>query len=326
MNLKPPSFLTNFQQAIISPIPAKIEVFDTILPKLQQKEPDFKLKKPASVIPSAQAATKLDELKAYGAVDFETGEVLAEKDLDKRVPIASITKVMTSVVALDLASPDDLFTVSERASKMIPTKLNLKPGDKLTLNELLRGALMVSANDFAQVIKEGIEQKYGGEVFVRAMNEKAKFLGMGNTKYTNPSGLDGGDPYSTVEDQAILMHYALNNYPLIAEIVKKDYDFLPETELHGSQRMNNWNGLIGVYPGIYGIKIGNTDNAKQTTAVVSQRNGKKVLAIVLGAPGVVERDLYAAELLDLGFQKLAGINPIGVTEEQLRAKYSTWRY
>src|SRR5581483_9066324 len=104
-------------------------------------------------------------------------------------------------------------------------------------------------------------------------------------------------PYSTVEDQAILMHYALTNYPLIAAIVQKDHGEISASATNTYQYLNNWNGLIGVYPGTYGIKIGNTDDAKSTTAVVSQRDGKNILAIVLGAGGTVERDLDAAQLL-----------------------------
>ncbi len=325
LHLKPPEFITGFQ-AMISPIPAKLNIFDQVLPKLQQKDNNFKINKPSSMIPTVQAATYLDNVMAYGVIDFETGEVLAEKNLERPTPIASITKIMSAVVALDLATPNEVFTVSDHAANIEPTKLDLHSGDQLTLEELLNGALLTSANDCVQVIEEGIDQKYGSEVFIRAMNEKAQFLGMKNSKYTNPQGLDNGSPYSSVEDQAILMHYALNNYPLIAQIVHKDHGELLATSTHTYQYLNNWNGLIGVYPGTYGIKIGNTDDAKNTTAVVSQRSGKKILAIVLGAAGSVQRDLDASQLLDMGFQKLAGLNPVDVTEQQLRAKYASWKY
>lgn len=325
-HLKPPAFFGQFQQAVISPIPQKIDIFDKIMPKLEQKDNSFHLQKSPSLIPSAKAATDLDEATAYAVVDFETGQILAEKNLERQTPIASITKVMSAVVALDLASPDEEFTVSEKAAHMIPTKLDLHPGDKLTLEELLNGALLTSANDCMQVIKEGIDAKYGDQVFIRAMNEKAKFLGMKNTKYANAQGLDNGHPFSSVEDQAILMNYALNNYPLIAQLVKKDHGELAATGTHTYQYLNNWNGLLGVYPGTYGIKIGNTDDAKKTTAVVSQRGGKKLLAIVLGAPGVVERDMYAAELLDMGFAQVANLPAVNLTEAELRAKYATWKY
>ena len=82
---------------------------------------------------------------------------------------------------------------------------------------------------------------------------------------------------------------------------------------------------MGVYPGVKGIKIGNTDKASYTTIVLSKREGKRILAVVLGAPGVKERDLWASQLLDLGFEKL-GISAVNITEAQLEAKYSSWKY
>src|SRR5690606_3687251 len=95
---------------------------------------------------------------------------------------------------------------------------------------------------------------------------------------------------------------------------------------HKQFDLYNWNGLLGVYPGASGVKIGNTGDAQKTTIVTAERNGKKLLVVVLGAPGVLERDMWAAELLDLGFEKQYGMAPINVTEEQLRAKYKTWKY
>src|SRR5205814_1449958 len=121
--------------------------------------------------------------------------------------IASLTKIMSAVVALDLAKPEVEITVSKHATEMIPSKVNLKEGEKLTVEETLNCFLMASANDCAQAIKDGIDAKYSDEVsnsenqsiFIKAMNEKAKFLGLKNTHFVNSMGFDSPDHYSSPE-------------------------------------------------------------------------------------------------------------------------------
>lgn len=309
-----------------APTVQKVDVFNTIIPKLQQKQNTFQLRKPAQFVQSAFAAQSYDNAAAYAVVDYDTGTILAGKKTDTILPIASLTKVMTAVVALDLATPDTLFTATKTVLHTIPTHIAIEPGEKITLTELLNASLLTSANDAVHVIKEGIDIQYGEKVFIKAMNEKAKILGLQNTHFTNPQGFDSPRHYSTVEDMAILTHYALTNYPLILEIVKKDYELLPENQYHKEFSLINWNGLIDVYPGAFGVKIGNTGDAGKTTIVAAEREEKKLIALVLGAPGVLERDLWAAELLDLGFQRTSNLPPIEVTEEQLRGKYSKWVY
>ncbi len=311
---------------IISPLPTRADIFDKILPKLEQKQNNFSLKKTTSLISTAQAAGDFNEATSYAVVDFATGEVILSKNSSEKNSIASITKIMTAVVALDLADKEELFTVSEKASNQVPTKLALNPGEKLSLEELLNAMLLTSANDCAKVVQEGIDQKYGQAVFIRAMNAKAESLGLKNSHFQNSAGFDNSEHYSTAEDVAVLSHYALSNYPLISQIAAKDHGQLFASSNHPKDEwLNNWNGLIGVYPGASGIKIGNTDKAGHTTSVVAERDGKKLLVVVLGAPGVLQRDMWATELLDAGFGKW-GITPAKVTEKDLREKYATWKY
>lgn len=308
--------------SIVNPQPSKVDSFKQVEPKLKLKDSNlFNLKHQSSVIPSAHAGGDYDLASAYGVVDLDSGEVLLEKNFDKTLPIASITKIMTAVIALDLADPSELITISQASSQQVPSKVMLKAGEKFTLEQLIKSAMITSANDAAFAIKDGIDQKYGGEVFVRAMNEKAKLIGMNNTNFTNPAGFDAKNHYSSVEDLSLLSHYALNNYPLIKEIATLEFD-----DLNIDERfyLRNWNGLLGVYPGVSGLKIGNTGKAGHTTTVVSERGDKKLLAVTLGAPGVLERDLWTAQLLDSGFEKL-GFKPVRITEEQLKDKYATWR-
>lgn len=319
--------LNFFNLFLVSPLPKNTDVLEKFRYKLEEKRNEFKLKRPASLVKSAQAATDLDQANGYTVIDFESGEVLAEKNLSQKTPIASLTKIMTAVVALDLAHENELLNISERATLMEPSKVFLKTSERLTVAELLECFLLSSANDCAQAIADGIDQKLAQEgVFIRAMNTKAKFLGLENSRFQNPAGFDSSDHYSSPEDLAILTNYALKNYPLISSLVQKEFGDLEANENHKRFFLNNWNGLLGVYPGIFGMKIGFTGRAGKTTIVASEREGKRVLAIVLGAPGVLERDLWAARLLDLGFEKGWGLKPIDITEEQLREKYQTWKY
>lgn len=301
-------------------------IFDDVLRKLHLKTLNFKLHESPSFIQKSYAQAPYDGLSAYSVVDLSSGQIIEQKNLKQPLPIASLTKIMTAVVALDLASPNESFIISENSALIEPTKIGVVPGQKMTLNELLDAAMLTSANDAVEAIKDGIDRKYGEEVFIKAMNEKAKFLGLENTHFTNPQGFDNTNHFSSVYDLGILSQYALTQYPLISEIVKKDYQFLAANSDHKQFDLYNWNGLLGVYPHTEGLKIGNTDDAGKTTIVVSRRQNKPILVVSLGAPGVLERDLWTAQLLDLGYDKTLSLSPINVSEDQLKAKYQTWKY
>lgn len=302
-------------------------IWDQILPKLEQGKDQFGIKTSYQIIQPALADTSYDydSANSYLVINFDSGEVLGQKDKDKQIPIASLTKLMSAVVALDLAQPSDQFTVSQAATEVEPTSIGVKVGEQLSLEELLHAMLMTSANDAAQVVKDGVDQKYGQNIFIQAMNDKAKYLGLQNSHFTNPQGFDDNNHYSSASDLAVLTHYALTHYPILSQIVKKDYTVLEATSTHHEFDLNNWNGLLSVYPGVMGVKIGNTDNAQCTTIVLSEREGKRVLVVLLGAPHGLQRDLWASELLNLGFAKY-NIPNFEVTEAMLQSKYSTWKY
>lgn len=326
INVLQTNFIQNNSSTPAIPIVGseKEEIFANVKEKLHNHQNTYKVSKPVTLIPQAFAESReYDDLSAYAVIDYATGNVLADKNLEKKLPIASLTKIMTAIVVLDLANPDEKFSVSQKAAGIMPTKIGVDTGELLTVEELLNATLLTSANDAAEVIKEGIDVKYDDEIFIRAMNEKAQFIGLKNTHFDNPQGFDG-ENYSSVHDYAILTHYALTYYPLISHIVAKESEFLPDTDHHKRYFLPNWNGLIGVYPNTIGVKIGNTRLAAKTTAVVAERNGKRVLAIALGAPDVLKRDLWTAQLLDLGFQEKYGLEPVKVTEDQLRSKYAMW--
>lgn len=288
----------------------------------------FTLSRKQSLVQQAYAqdgTANYDGATEYIAIDNQTGNVLLEKNAQYPVSIASLTKIMTAVVALDLAKPTDELTISPQAANEIPTTIGVVAGQQMTVEELLHAMLMTSANDAAQAVKDGIDAKYGSPIFIDAMNEKARFLGLTHTHFANPQGFDNQGNYSSAEDLAVLTHYALTNYPLIATIVKTDFMHMHANTFHKQFDLNNWNGLLDVYPGAYGVKIGNTSGAGYTTIVAAQRNGTDILAVVLNAPGILQRDEWAAQLLDSGFGQY-GIAPANITEAQFRAKYATWQY
>lgn len=311
---------------LVRPIPEKEDVFNMLQPKLEEKKNIFRLKKNTSLIGQAHAGADYDNAHSYAVIDMQTGDVILENGLSDTEAIASLTKIMSAVVALDLASPDEYFTVTPQAQRQIPTKIGVVAGERMNLTELLHALLLTSANDSAEVIRNGIDTKYGQEVFIKAMNKKAAFLGLSHTHFTNPQGFDNTEHYSSAEDLAVLTHYAMTQYPLFADIVKKDYVFLPQNSEHKQFDLYNWNGLIGVYPNVSGVKIGSTGDAGKTTIVTAERGGKTLMVVLLGAPGVLKRDLWAAQLLDAGFEHTLNLPRVNVTEEQLRAKYSTWEY
>lgn len=321
------SFLKISPMKIVTPAIKSIQmdIMNTLLPKLEKKPNTYKLNKSNNLISSVNISLS-DNPKAYLVVDYEKGQIISEKSASDRLQIASLTKLMTAVVALDLAIPTQLFTITNNAAGKPPTAVGVVPGEKMKLDELLHASLMTSANDATEAIRDGVDQQYGQPIFLRAMNKKAQFLGLKNTHFTNPSGFDNPGNYSTARDLAVLTHYALTNYPLIADIVKKDYAFLPEDVNHKQFDLYNWNGLLDVYPETTGVKIGNTDEAKTTMIVISERENKKILVVVLGSEDVLNRDLAAAKLLDLGYERTLNLPPVNVTAFDLQQKYATWKY
>lgn len=317
--------VVRLSSTLISPIPTVVttDVFTSVKPLLSRVKNTYTLADKTSLIGSAFASGSYDKAKAYVVVEYDSGRILASHNAKTRLPIASLTKIMTAVVALDLTTPSSRFRVSRKSTTVIPTRIGVVAGQSLTVAELLHALLLTSANDVADVIQEGIDGVYKSDVFIRAMNAKAQFLGLTNTSFDNPQGFDGQTNYSTASDLAVLTHYALTNYPLIASIVGKEYQFLPADKFHKKYDLYNWNGLIGVYEGIQGVKIGNTGKAGKTTIVLSARKDKKVLAVLLGAPGIIERDLWAGQLLDMGFLEYDML-PIRINKTRLMKKYQTW--
>jgi D-alanyl-D-alanine carboxypeptidase (penicillin-binding protein 5/6) len=234
-------------------------------------------------------------LKAGALVDGE-GRVLWARTPDARRPMASITKIMTAVVALEHSSPGEVVSVPASAITVGQSSAGLVAGEKLSMRELLEALLVKSGNDAGIAIATHV----GGseESFVEMMNAKAKELGLGDTHFANSHGLDAPEHYTTASDLAVLARYAMTN-ALFRDIVRRTKVTIGK----GKRRRTllTTDQLLGVYDGALGVKTGHTNGAGYSVVSAAQRNGVMLYAVVLGSPTDRKRFLDAKALLDWGF-------------------------
>ncbi|WP_338834776.1 D-alanyl-D-alanine carboxypeptidase DacF [Moorella humiferrea] len=245
--------------------------------------------------PETARAASEPYLTAPAAILMEasTGQVLYERGARKERPPASTTKIMTAILALELARPDVVVKVSENAAATPGASIYLKAGETLTLGDLVKGALLNSGNDAAVAIAEGIAGTENG--FAWLMNRKAKQIGAYHTHFTNPHGLTEPEHYTTAYDLALMARYALGN-PEFRRLVATREDQIPAPD--GVRYLYNTNRLLESYPGADGVKTGTTDAAGQCLVASASREGRRLIAVVLGS-----EDRYAdvQALLDYGF-------------------------
>ena len=221
-------------------------------------------------------------------VDADSGRVLYEQNADERMLIASITKIMTAVVALENGKTTDTYTVT--AEDMAEgSSMYLAVGETLTLEELLYGLMLSSGNDAALAVAHCVSGTV--EDFVAEMNAKAEELGMHNTSFANPNGLDHENHYSTARDMAVLTAYALQNAAFARIVSTKSITI-------GTRTLTNHNKLLSQYEGCIGVKTGYTKAAGRTLVSAARRDGQTLVAVTL-SDGNDWQD--HASLLDYGF-------------------------
>lgn len=253
-----------------------------------------------ALAPLAARAQGLWEQPRYAAIleDANTGEVLYERRADLTRFPASITKVMTLYLAFDAIADGrlhlaDRIAISRHAATQPPSKLGLKVGETITVEEAMRVIAVKSANDIAVALAEHIA---GNEpAFVSAMNLKAQSLGMRGTHFMNANGLPNSLHYTTARDLATLSAALLKNHA-----DRYAYFSTPDYFRAGHLTINH-NHLLGQVPGVDGIKTGYTASAGYTLAASAVRGGRRLIAIVLGSPTGHARDNNVTQLLDAGF-------------------------
>lgn len=257
-----------------------------------------------SVVVFAESNTDLG-LNAKSAILMEesTGNILYESNPDERLPIASVTKVMTMLLIMEAVdsgkiSLDDMVTVSENAMSYGGSTMFLETGEQLTVNDMLKGIAVASANDGCVAMAEHLA---GSEsAFVDMMNEKAKELGMENTHFMNTNGLDEDDHYSSARDVAIMSRELMKH-----ETIFNYTSIWMDTLRGGKFQLANTNKLIRFYDGANGLKTGSTSKALCCLSAAAKRNDMQLIAVVLGAPTSAERFASAKSLLDYGFANYA---------------------
>ncbi len=245
----------------------------------------------------AQAAPRAEMV-----MDMRTGKVIHSHNADTRLHPASLTKMMTLYVAFEAVeygeiSLDTLVTISKHAANEPPSKLGLRPGQKIKLRYLIRAAAIKSANDASTAIGEAIA---GSEAaFARRMNRTAQALGMSRTHFKNAHGLTESGHLSTARDMTILGRQLFFDYPDYYHLFKRKAVDIPGTTLRNTNRR-----FLSAYKGADGIKTGYTNAAGFNLVATAQRGHRRVVATMFGGTSTQARNARVAELLDLGFRKV----------------------
>lgn len=219
--------------------------------------------------------------KAAILINGDTGEVIYEQNADERLPMASTTKIMTALLLCESGDLEREITVTDQMVRVEGTSMGLLAGDKVTYHDLLYGMLLASGNDAANVTAYAL----GGTVdgFVKLMNQKADKLGLKNTNFETPSGLDGEEHYTTARDLSALARYALGNEDFYKAASSKS-----ATLCYGNppyrRTLTNHNRLLKTYEGAVGVKTGFTKKSGRCLVSAARRDGKLVIAVTLNDP------------------------------------------
>lgn len=258
----------------------------------------------ALMAPQPVVALSLYEQPKYAAflADADTGEILYSRQADMQRFPASITKVMTLYIVFERLAAgtlrlDDRVVMSRYAASQRPSKLGLKPGETLTVDQAIRSLATKSANDVAVALAEhvaGSESK-----FAELMTKRARLLGMRNSSFVNANGLPDSRQITTARDIYLLSQATIRNFP-------QYYSYYQQQEfIFGNKVLPNHNHLLRTMPGVDGIKTGYTNAAGFTLAASAIRDGRRLIAVVLGGPSRVARDSNVESLLTAGFSVLS---------------------
>ena len=212
------------------------------------------------------------------SVDLDSGVALYEKNPDSSLLPASTTKIVTALVAMDYYPLDAVLKVGRVT--ITGQKMGLKAGEEMSVNDLLYGLLVYSANDAAEVLAENYPG--GRDGFIFAMNAKAEGLSLTNTFFRNPTGLDGADQVTTARDLIRVSTVAMRN-PKFGEIVGTKEKTVASVDGAVKHKLANINELVGVVPGVLGVKTGWTESARENLVTYIERDGHKVMIALLGS-------------------------------------------
>lgn len=258
-------------------------------------------------IPNTKAATEkgvelASNAKSAILIERDTGTVLYAKNADERLSPASMTKIMTLLLIMEAIDKGELsmkekVRTSEYAASMGGSQIFLEPGEEMTTEQMLKGITIGSANDASVAMAERLAGSE--EEFVKKMNEKAKQLGLKNTRFQNATGLPVADHYSSARDMSIMAKELLK-YQLITKFTSTYEDYLRENTDKKFWLVNT-NRLVKFYPGVDGLKTGYTSEAKYCLTATAKKGDMRVIAVVFGASTPKERNAQVTKMLDYAF-------------------------
>lgn len=254
--------------------------------------------------------------RRYIVYDRISKSMIIGKNEDIKSAMASTTKIMTTIVILEKADLNEKVTVSAKAGGTGGSRLGLKRGDKASVRDLLYGLMLRSGNDAAVALAEHV----GGSVkgFAELMNEKAIELGLTNTHFVTPHGLDDANHYTTALELAKLTDYAMDNETFAKIVGTKSTTIYINNQ---SRQINNTNELLGVLNGVVGVKTGFTNNAGRCLVTETKRNNMDIITIVLGADTKKDRTKDSVNLIEYTFSKYKMYN----LEEQIIEEFNKWK-
>lgn len=254
--------------------------------------------------------------RRYIVYDRISKSMIIGKNEDVKSAMASTTKIMTTIVILEKADLNEKVTVSAKAGGTGGSRLGLKRGDKASVRDLLYGLMLRSGNDAAVALAEHV----GGSVkgFAELMNEKAIELGLTNTHFVTPHGLDDANHYTTALELAKLTDYAMDNETFAKIVGTKSTTIYINNQ---PRQINNTNELLGVLNGVVGVKTGFTNNAGRCLVTETKRNNMDIITIVLGADTKKDRTKDSVNLIEYTFSKYKMYN----LEEQLIEEFNKWK-
>ena len=239
------------------------------------------------------------ELTAESAaiIDQDTGQLILTKNEHQKLPPASITKVLTLLIVLENMKTDKLCTVSEQAASTQPNKITMKAGEKLKVEDLLYGMMMISANDAAEALAECYDG--GRSKFIELMNDKTRYLGLKDSTFKDPNGLNDTEQVSSAYDMGTITRYAIMTKPEVLKYMgrKEDYSVYP-TETNESHSWYQISHLLSSFAGMEGAKTGYTHIAKNTYIGVASRESRRIIIVYLSAQTTTSD---ATTMLEYGF-------------------------
>ncbi len=254
--------------------------------------------------------------RRYAVYDRLSGRCIYGKDENKQTAMASTTKIMTSIVVVENCNLDDIVTVTAKAAGTGGSRLGLHTDDEIKVLDLLYGLMLKSGNDAAVAL--AIHTSGSVEEFAKLMNQKAEELGLKDTNFVTPHGLDNSEHYTTAYELAKITDYALKN-ETIAKIVKTKTATI---YINGnSMQINNTNELLGNVEGVYGVKTGFTNNAGRCLVTSVKRGDMDVIIVVLGADTRKDRAKDTMKLIEYAYKRFYIFN----VEEAIKQEFELWK-